>query len=327
MQISTYNIINKTRDIISSLSRRLIIDIGNCYDSIFISGSARSGTTWLQEIINFDNEYRIMFEPFHPKKVECINDWKYFQYIRVNDESEKYLIPMEKILRGKLRNSWVDRLNKKHFTKTRILKAIHANLFLFWMKNHFPKIPIILIIRHPCAVANSKINIASDFFRNTINPLERFLTQRELMEDFLSPFESDIREAKTNFETYIFMWCIENFVPLKLFQPGEIHVTFYENLCIKPEDEVKKIFSFLGKSFSPNIMNQIIQPSVMSKKGSAVNTGDDLISSWRNYINQEEIVRAVEILNLFDLDILYNNHDLPISNNEEVLKLFNYVSK
>ena len=35
---------------------------------VLLVGSVRSGTTWLQEVINCRNEYRVLFEPFATSK-------------------------------------------------------------------------------------------------------------------------------------------------------------------------------------------------------------------------------------------------------------------
>ena len=39
----------------------MIVDIGNYKKTIFIAGSGRSGTTWLMELINRNNEYRLEY--------------------------------------------------------------------------------------------------------------------------------------------------------------------------------------------------------------------------------------------------------------------------
>ena len=42
---------------------------------VFISGVGRSGTTWLTELINYNHRYRILFEPFHNKKVKIVQNF------------------------------------------------------------------------------------------------------------------------------------------------------------------------------------------------------------------------------------------------------------
>ena len=36
-------------------------------NTVLIAGSGRSGTTWLSEILNYNNDYRSIFEPFYPR--------------------------------------------------------------------------------------------------------------------------------------------------------------------------------------------------------------------------------------------------------------------
>lgn len=302
--------------------RYIFYDTHDYQNTLFLAGSARSGTTWLQEIINFDNAYRVMFEPFDPKRVEVVQEWNEFQYLRVDEDSPLFVKPLNDILCGDIRNYWIDTHNKRLFSNKRLIKAIHANLFLLWIKTHFPEIPIILIMRHPCAVANSKINIAEKHFRYTDSPLEHFLIQTELAEDYLAPYEKLIRKSKTIFETNVFMWCIENFVPMKQFNKGEIHVTFYENLCVNPENEIKNIFSYIGKPYSPAVLHQVKTPSRQSKKHSAIVSGNDLIRSWRKNITHDQIQRAVEILDLFGMDVIYNDNDLPLLEGNQALEIF-----
>jgi len=296
------------------------VDLHDYRKTVFLAGSARSGTTWLQEIVNFNNDYRVMFEPFRPEKVEIVSQWKNYQYLRVEENSPGIFNPMKDILSGKIKNVWVDTYNKRLFSQKRIVKAIHANLLLFWIKVHFPEVPIVLIMRHPCAVANSKLNIVEKHFRYTNNPLNEFLSQGQLINDFLSPYEEEIRGSKTDFETFIFMWCIEYLIPLKQFKVGEIYITFYENLCVNPQQEIKNIFSFINKSYSTEVIKKSTIPSPVSRKNSAINSGTNLIKSWRKNITEKQIQRALEIINLFGLDRIYSDNDLPLLGGNEILR-------
>ena len=294
------------------------VDLHDYRKTIFLAGSARSGTTWLQEIVNYNNEYRVLFEPFRPDKVEMISHWRKYQYLRADETSSLYLDPMRDMLRGKIKNIWVDTYNQRIFSQKRVIKAIHSNLFLYWLKNQFPEVPIILIIRHPCAVANSKINIVSKHFQYERNPLNVFLEQKDLMEDFLYPFESVMKEPLSDFETFILMWCIENFIPIKQFNKGEIYITFYENLCINPQEEIKNIFSHINQPYSSRVLEKTSIPSPVSRKNSAINSGADLTRSWRKHVSEDQLRKALNILNIFGMDNIYNDSDLPLIDSNDV---------
>ena len=257
-----------------------------------------------------------MFEPFHSRTVELLREWNYRQYLRSENRDEKFLAPARNILEGNIRHKWIDQYNTKFLVRKRLIKDVRAHLFLKWIKHNFPEIPIILLLRHPCAVAGSKIEKGWD------THLADFLMQEELMTDFLNPFKDRIVATRDIFEKHILMWCIENYVPLRQFSTGEILVTFYENLCINPRKEIEDILSFVGMEFSPRVFHLHAKPSAQSRNESAVVLGTSLINSWRNQISDSQVERAVDILRGFGLQAIYGEDDLPLLTGKDALKVF-----
>ena len=302
---------------IRKLWRRLSIDLGDYHQTVFLAGTGRSGTTWVEELINYRNNYRIMFEPFHSKKTKILNEWNHKQYIRPDNREERYLRPATNILNGKIRSTWVDQNNHKMIAQKRIIKDIRANLFLKWIKQNFPDIKIILLLRHPCAVVHSILRI---WFWDP--GLYECLTQEELMLDYLNPFKTEIEAAKDRFDINIFSWCIECYVPLKQFKEGDIHIVFYESLCVEPEHTIEKLLDFVGETYSPEILDVLSKPSATIHEDSAVVTGTDLIDTWRKHITDKQLSRAIEILTLFGLEKIYSEDSLPLLSGEEALGLF-----
>ena len=131
------------------------------------------------------------------------------------------------------------------------------------------------------------------------------------MTDFVNPFREEIEKAQTRFEEFIFRWCIQNYVPLKQFKRGEVHLIFYEEFCEKPESEISRLFSFLGKSYDETVFANLRKPSPVSRGESAIISGGSLIDGWREQITDEQIHRAVEILSLFGLDKIYSQDSMP----------------
>lgn len=302
--------------VLSKFKKRIFIDFGNHKDTVFIAGTGRSGTTWLENIINTNESYRILFEPFHAKKVSIIKHWNYRQYIREDDRKKKFLTPASKILTGKIRHPWIDGYNEKIFFTKRLIKDIRANLFLKWIKKQFPETSIILLLRHPCAVANSKLKL------NWETHLEEFLNQSELMVDFLNPFKKEIESATDTFEKHIFLWCIENFIPLKQFGKGEIHIQFYENLCTSPKTEIEAISEFLNESLLPKALEVWSEPSQQIRDHSAILNDSDPVNSWKKSISEDQINRAVGIMKIFDLDNVYGKASMPKVDSKSILNIF-----
>jgi len=267
---------------------------GDHRNAVFLAGSGRSGTTWVSEIINYRNEYRFIFEPFHPGKVRVCKNFRRKQYLRPDDRREEYLGPARKILTGGIRSTWTDRFNGRFAARRRLIKDIRANLLLGWMRENFPGMPMILLLRHPCAVVTSRLALG---WRDN---LWETMEQRELVEDFLLPVETDIRAARDAFERHVFSWCIENYVPLKQFGPGEIQLSFYENFLAHPEDEIPRLFDFLDEDFDARVYSKA---SRKGEKGS--------VDAWRRCVSGSRLERTVEILALFGLDRVYGEGAMP----------------
>ena len=163
-------------------------------------------------------------------------------------------------------------------------------------------------------MANSKIKLKWE------THLHDFLIQEQLISDFLAPFKKQIAGARDIFAKHIFMWCIENYVPLKQFSEGEILITFYENLCHEPRKEIERIMTFLGQNFSPELVKIAENPSILCWHGSAIMSGTDPLTSWRKNITPSDIKRALHILQLFGLQKIYGESDMPLVGGENVLK-------
>lgn len=287
---------------------RFFLDTNKDYrKTLFIAGTGRSGTSWISNIVNYNNYYRLMFEPFTPKYVQECKQFKYRQYIRSYDKNKKFLEPAKKILSGNIRNKWIDHSNKKFFCEYRLIKDIRANLSLKWIKANFPEIPIILVLRHPCAVAFSRLKLKWDAH------LDVLLSQQELIDDFLRGFVNEIKNCKKDFEKHVFLWCIENYVPLKQFQKDDIHIICYENMCIDHCREIDRLFRFIGREYTEKVFHYVKKP-IKVRKDSAILTGENLLSSWKKNVSKKMIKRTIDILELFGLSKIYSEELVPNTN-------------
>ena len=285
---------------------RIYVDLsGRVEDTILLAGIGRCGSTWLSEVINYNNEYRYIFEPFRPEKVPETRAFGRLPYLRPQRDDEALVKTTEAILSGRIRNRWVDSQNRKLIGRKRLVKTIRANLVLRWIHEHFPQVPVVLIFRHPCAVANSRLKVGMPA------PIEDYLKQPRLMADHLEPFR-DLMENTTNpFERHVLMWCIQYYVPLRQLEPGQIRLAFYEKLCENPEERLRKLFAFLGKPFEKKVLRKVSRPSAMTRRRSAIRRGGSAIRSWREDVTPEQVERAVEILSRFELDRIYGPDPMP----------------
>lgn len=270
-------------------------------NTVFLAGSGRSGTTWVSDVINYKNDYRLIFEPFHPNRVQICRNFKSKQYLRPDDRRKEFLEPAKKIVSGAIRDRWIDRFHKRFLARRRLIKDIRANLLLRWLHANFPEMKIVLLLRHPYPVVESRLRLG---WRDN---LAETMSQEELVEDFLLPFEAEIQQARTPFERHVFLWCIDNYVPLRQFGPGEVQPVFYENLLAHPEDELDRLFSFLGKDFDERVYQKMQQPSALSNKVSGHRTPDE----WRRSVSIPQLKRTIDILALFGLEAIYGEDSMP----------------
>jgi hypothetical protein len=287
----------------SRLLGRFYVDLGkrDHKDAVFLAGSGRSGTTWLSQVINHSGGYRYVFEPFNPARVGAFGRFRSKQYLRPDDAREAFLGPARLALSGALRDPWTDRFNVKPVARRRLIKDIRANLLLGWMQANFPGMPIVLLLRHPCAVVASRLALGWK------DNLDETMSQEELVEDHLLPMEANIRAARDDFERHLFLWCIDNYVPLRQFAPGEIHLAFYEDLLEEPEEGLRSLFGFLGEAPHDRAHHKLRRPSPVSRRGAP----GPSVDGWRAHVDARQVERAVEILALFGLDRVYGEGPMP----------------
>ncbi len=275
-------------------------------NTILVSGTGRSGTTWLAELLTQIFKYRIIFEPFNPRKVKICKNLLNKQYIPPDSINSTYSQLFNKILKGEIRSLWVDQDNKYFRPQGRIIKTIRASFFLKWLKNNFPKIPIIYILRHPCAVVESRTRL-----NWATTDIDIILKQENLMKDHLSSLNHIISQAKTQIERNACIWAAENLVALNTMEHNDWCITTYENLYLNPEMELKKIFRELkfDIDFNQNLIKNTLSFTV--KKDSTLLKKTNPIKAWRDILSTDEINQILEIVEKFSLDNIYSEDIMP----------------
>jgi hypothetical protein len=279
------------------------------HKSILVAGTARSGTTWLGDILASQLNGRIMFEPFHSRKVKAFNQYHYFHYMRPDEKDEALADFCQRVFSGDIRDKWIDNYIEVLRPQYRVIKEIRANLWLKWIHNQFPQVPILFIIRHPCAVVLSRMTLNWDTDRD----IEPFLAQPKLLEDFLGQKMDVIRDAKSPEEKHAVIWCVSNLIPLQQFQKEELNVIFYENLCIQPEAEVARLFQSIQLDYHNSLFTALEAPSTTTVLSSAIVTGANRVNSWQNKLTSRQIDNILSVVRAFGLDYLYGDSITPLA--------------
>jgi hypothetical protein len=284
--------------------------------SLLVAGMARSGTTWLGSIISSQGPNRLMFEPFNPWPTGALRSQHYILYKRPQDEDANLELFCNHLFSGRIRNSWIDREIDHLFPKGRVVKAVRANLILGWLRQNFSDVSQVLIIRHPCAVVSSWLQLGWSPDRDFVAMLE----QPKLVGDFFADKLESIQQFQTLEERIAFVWCANYLVPLCQPRTEKLHIVFYEYLITQPEIEIPKLFKAVNRSYDVSIFQSLDKPSstTSKQKSGAANLTERVVGRYKN-LNAEQVQRVLSVVENFDLGSLYNESGYPC---EEALDYF-----
>ena len=242
---------------------------------ILVTGSHRSGTTWVGRMIALAPNVHYVHEPLNPNHDRGIcgaNTDLWFTYICNRNEAAYYrdikrmvnlgYSPLKKIRQsGSVRilpdvlRQYVGAYRRRR-THPRVLIKGPISLFAApWMQNRFD-MQVIVMIRHPAAFASS-LKIAGWHF-----PFEDWVNQPLLIEDFLLPFSDEIRrqaEAPGDvLDQAALLWkCMYHVVQgYEAAHPQWIFVR-HENLSHDPIEGFRSIYQKLGLPFTEHAQQKI----------------------------------------------------------------------
>jgi hypothetical protein len=305
-------IFNSVRGAIPAPLKRFVrarfIDAGGVDNAVFVAGSHRSGTTWAASALNYDDRYRNMYEPFNGERVAANAQFTYGLYIRPDDPARAYAAAAGAVLAGRLRHTIVDQRNVRFFATRRIIKETHANLWIAWLHRRYPSVRIVMVVRHPFAVAHSRR------MQRRQTHLEPYLDQPQLLDDHLAPFVEVIRAAHGDFEQHVANWCVQHYVPFRQLRRGDVHVLFYEDLCLHADRALREACLFLGRPYDESALMTLWKPSFTARKDSPIRTGaSPIIDEWRQHVTAGERAAGLALLRAFSLDRVYGEEPTPLT--------------
>jgi len=287
------------------------------YDNevIWLIGDARSGTTWVSDLINHDKHYRDMFEPIRPSRVDPTSFLTPQQYVRPGDSYPQLTELMSEIFSGRFTHPRVDTANRRPLYGGLLVKDCFANLFARWASVEFPDVRPVLLIRNPFAVALSKKKKPRWYWPT--DPAD-LVAQDALMEDHLEPYRDVLSRTAAegdDIQCMIATWAVINLVPLRQFGPDDVHVCFYEEIYDEPERRLRELYEFTdrsGKRSNFSLDRETIErPSRMASEHSTIVTNTSPLTTWKNELTTDQIDRGLALLAEFGVDDLYGDGVTP----------------
>lgn len=285
----------------------------NSYDlknTWVVSGSPRSGTTWLAEVLCADRDNRLLWEPLHRENPELGNMG--FSDRPFLEPKQKYGCNIEdfflKILQGRMLN--IHTLYLEQFWRNIkyvygngrwIIKFVRGNGVVAYLYEQFGIPKPVVIIRHPCAVVASQRRFGewSDHPYVDSSLLNRYPSIDEV-----------VRRAKILEEKLAITWACD--VLSALTYQDSVQVIFYENVVVYGENELKKMFSVWGLEVPPPCLAKLNEYSSTWQTSSGDLQGYEKLGEWYKFLEPEIIARILNCVQEIGVNIYNENpHHLP----------------
>jgi len=234
---------------------------------ILVTGVHRSGTTWVGKMLALSPRVASVgevfdFNPSHPLAQRGFPQWPY-AYV-TEENQDRYVQGIEDVLQfkvgyrsarfgGLLQRNLLYRWTHRMFSLPRpLLKDPLAAFAAEWLADRF-NMQVVVLVRHPAAVVSSlmRVNWRFDF--------DLFLKQKRLMEDWLSPFEEQIRAKPTDFiEEASLLWlCVYHVLDRHMQMYPEWILKRHEDLCQATIEEFADLYQRVGIPFTRHAASMI----------------------------------------------------------------------
>jgi len=289
--------------------------------NIFLFSTARSGSTWLMEMIACHKGIKVVNEPFLVTRFSdapnaILPNWN---CLLPNPDREALL---ESYIRTLIDNKLAvgvplphERLYKM-FTNRVLFKILRCKDMMNWFEDKFEG-KILYLVRHPVATAASRSNYGR---------LPLFLANEVFCEQYLTPdlreFGVGILNNGTDIEKKALDWCLQNRPPLKFLDRSNWICTTYENLVVDP-GEIVRVLHAIGISCSQQLDKRLSEASLSSRRSdkttkeflrNSKSWGERayLIRKWRQKVTTEEERKVFAIVERFGIDLYKAGFDMPV---------------
>jgi hypothetical protein len=265
---------------------------------ILITGTPRSGTTFVGEVLSNSPELRYVYEPLNPDFGYPIKDNK---CIICGCKVDSWYKHITKDTEGGYYKHFKHLINSKSLqNKTALLKAPFSVFASEWLVDRFNVRPIVMY-RNPLSFVSSikRMKWPVDF--------EDFLNQEVLMGEYLDEYRIAMMKSQQDTDDIIGNGILQYNVfysyinMLREKHPDWLFVRL-EDISENPVDEFEKIFNHFELDFNENIKKQIIDltsadnptEAKVSKIHSLKRNSKDLTNIWKKRLTDDEVKRILK---------------------------------
>ena len=283
-------------------------------DTVFLTGSRRSGTTWLGDTLLAGDKFCIVFEPIMAamRQKKLPSGWRWF--VGENDNWPVGTRYFEGMLTG-TSIDWHALIHNSPSTirrsKALLVKSVYGNRYVPWLSNRIQARRYVVVVRHPCAYVNSFLRMGIDTSARSIDQ-EPHLAQ--YVDAVLPGLSSKLKSWKSQEEIRAVEWAIDQHAVLGSQHQRKWSLVSYEKLIVDGKNELHRLFGELNLQVSEEVVAKFGQASFTTFASSIRNdrhaSTDELLGGWRRHMSNDQISRVLEIVSEFGING-YSHEPLP----------------
>ena len=278
--------------------------------ALYLVSWPRSGSTWLAELLASNPRTRLVFEPAnlpYEGRPDLGTDMISLPPVGPGGDLGGAAALIEGAVSGRLRTHWSDQITTTRFARRRVVKDILGVGALPWIAARWPTMPVILLIRHPLAVAHSLVELT--WSMNNATSAQGFLDAHAPGANPNLAADALLGEVR--------QWADDHAAALSSSEVERCLVVFYEDLVTAPDEQIARIERHVaangGRAWGTlNLDRSMVErPSFASFRRQAATTAER-IEPWRDAYGPVVIDRAMAILAERGLADLYGPAASPL---------------
>lgn len=263
-------------------------------DTVLLTGTSRSGTSWVARLLSASPELCLVTEPLNLKMPGVARaGFTWDTYVEPDADWPEGEALLRRCFRGRglalkllHRNGW------RAFTcDGLVVKSIRANRLLPWIARRFDLRGIVHLVRHPCAVVSSQMKafgVRDPTWPDNLDYLRRELPHLLPMAERLSR-EEEFRALK---------WAIDQHVPFSVQEPRPFTTVAYEHLVAEGAKELERVFGSLGMSVPEEAASRLAADSWQAREHSVDHGAasvEERLGIWRERLSPDQVDRILAV--------------------------------
>jgi hypothetical protein len=285
---------------------------------LLVTGSNRSGTTWVGEALGQSDEVAYLHEPFNSSLWPRLLERRppgHFLYV-CEENGGPWVEPVDRLLHhrfplgaqlgevrtpkdgAKLAREWARSLRRRAGRRRPLLKDPIALFASEWLARHFD-LDVVVMVRHPAAFASSIKRLGWRF------DFASWLEQPLLLRDHLGPMRADLermaRGGSDLVDEAIVLWnAFYGVVATLEDRHPEWHVLRYEDLAAEPEEGFARLYPALGLRWDEEVARRVaafsdernVKEVPAREKGTVRRDSRAAMWTWTSRLTAEEVDRV-----------------------------------